>query len=501
MKHRASKLSPKDIAPAQNHISFIKNNIKFYHPNYVHNISTMNMVVPLFMRDIFHLKSPLMVYGNEGYLLARYNVMMLGNYPIERIRVTGRLESEVMRDNYDILVINDHSKSNLFLNCKVEHSEYLRAGLNWGRNHDLLLQLTGVITLNREGIQTFEVSNIEIVGNANSISTEVKYWKEYLDFREIISQPLELGEDDVVDLCNATQDDEKENDIQESVGNGQENETERKTKAKTNTIREKDNNRRSNDNEAAKEKELLKEKPTHRDKETTKKKIQVTDRDKKLKQRKRKHRQNSNNDIHAMANKNIGPITSKEDTPCIELIELDTDEEEQPAIAVIELKDCQEVSDLTVTQVEIAFIKWCISNNKKNFKFYEVLLDEALLKLLERCKDYDNMTLISKIRDNLVRENMVQFDEVSLVLNVNNLLHLNVMLSRMIKKMEIEVRSSACKERNLVVSKMIETFNSVYKTNLQNHDIINDLIRWKIGYGTSSYKWRFDDVRWIFAKV
>ncbi|KAI0464463.1 hypothetical protein LJB42_002078 [Komagataella kurtzmanii] len=445
----------------------------------------MNMVVPLFMRDIFHLKSPLVVYGNEGYLLARYNVMMLGNYPIERIRVTGRLESEVMRDNFDILVINDHSKSNLFLNCKVEHSEYLRAGLNWGMNHDLLLQLTGVITLNREGLQTFEVSNIEVVGKANCISTEVKYWKEYLDFRETINQPLELGEDDVVDLCTATQDDEKENDISEAVGNGQKNEAERNTEAKTDTIQETHNNRKII-NEATKKKELMKVKSTHRDKETIKDRIQATDRDKKLRQKKRKHRENSNNGINVMHNKTMTAVTSKEEPPCIELIELDTDEEEEePVIAVIELKDCQEVSDLTVTQVEIAFIKWCISNNKKNFKFYEVLLDEALLKLLERCKDYGNMTLITKIRDKLVRENMVQFDEVSLVLNVNNLLHLNVMLSRMIKKMEVEVRNSACKERNLVVSKMIETFNSVYKTNLQNHDIINDLIRWKIGYGTS----------------
>ncbi|CUM56541.1 uncharacterized protein AC631_01844 [Debaryomyces fabryi] len=189
-----------DFAPGENHIALRYPNKCFYVPEVFHMAPTDGKVIPLFISDINKSRSILEVYGSKGFDKYINKFIMINNYPIKKVKITGKVIGEKFKDysdwgernpkNYVLVTVDDFSgDKTLNIEVKVKEALYLSAGLMFNTSYGKIVEVVGVVndlSSKRELLAEY----ISIIGNNDELDLEIESWKEKLEFRKsILSSP------------------------------------------------------------------------------------------------------------------------------------------------------------------------------------------------------------------------------------------------------------------------------------------------------------------------
>ena len=191
-----------DFAPGENHIAIRYPNKCFYVPEIFHMAPTDGKIIPLFISDINRSRSLLEIYGSKGFEKYVNNFIMINNYPVRKVKITGKVIGETYKDysewgernpkNYVLVTIDDFSSDRmLIIEVKVKEALYLSAGLVFSRSYGKIVEAVGVVnelSNKRELLSDY----IHIIGNNDELDLEIESWKEKLEFRNsILCRPWE----------------------------------------------------------------------------------------------------------------------------------------------------------------------------------------------------------------------------------------------------------------------------------------------------------------------
>lgn len=189
-----------DFAPGENHIALRYPNKCFYVPEVFHMAPTDGKIIPLFISDINKSRSILEVYGSKGFDKYINNFIIINNYPIKKVKITGKVIGEKFKDysnlgernskNYVRITVDDFSSDKMLtIDVKVQEALYLSAGLVFNSSYGKIVEMVGVVNdLSSE--RELLAENISIVGDNDELDVEIISWKEKLEFRKsILSNP------------------------------------------------------------------------------------------------------------------------------------------------------------------------------------------------------------------------------------------------------------------------------------------------------------------------
>lgn len=185
-----------DFAPGENHIAIRYPNKCYYVPEIFHMAPTDGKIIPLFISDINRSRSILEVYGSKGFEKYMNNFIMINNYPVKRVKITGKVIGESYKDysewgernpkNYVLVALDDFSSDRmLIIEVKVKEALYLSAGLVFNGSYGKIIEAVGVVnelSNKRELLADY----ISIIGSNDELDLEIESWKEKLEFRNSI---------------------------------------------------------------------------------------------------------------------------------------------------------------------------------------------------------------------------------------------------------------------------------------------------------------------------
>lgn len=185
-----------DFAPGENHIVIRYPNKCYYVPEIFHMAPTDGKIIPLFISDINRSRSMLEVYGSKGFEKYMNNFIMINNYPVRKVKITGKVVGETYKDysewgernpkNYVLVALDDFTSDRmLIIEVKVKEALYLSAGLVFNGSYGKIIEAVGVVnelSNKRELLADY----ISIIGSNDELDLEIESWKERLEFRNSI---------------------------------------------------------------------------------------------------------------------------------------------------------------------------------------------------------------------------------------------------------------------------------------------------------------------------
>ncbi|ODQ82865.1 hypothetical protein BABINDRAFT_159362 [Babjeviella inositovora NRRL Y-12698] len=184
---------PRDLAPGEDHIQ-LRTPTRTYYAVFLFDenpVAKLNVYAPLFIRDIVHSADIIGIYGFLGlHSQARANYVMVNNHPLLRVRVSGRIVGETIRETEKqecfIYVLLDDSSCLLYLTCKITKRLWLPAGLpfdNWKTSRGTMIELEGsVATFNRR--IEFQPVSVKVIGGRTDLDVEMRLIREKHAFRQ-----------------------------------------------------------------------------------------------------------------------------------------------------------------------------------------------------------------------------------------------------------------------------------------------------------------------------
>lgn len=183
---------PVDFAPKQDHIALRQRGLVYYVPEVFHQSPTVVRICPLFISDIHNLTSILSIYGVLGLQKHTDGYFLVGNHPVRRVCIFGRIMTAELHHNQDpsknymVLVVEDNSGDDSCITVKVLASAYTAERLD---SHSIV-SCTGTVTQYYDRQPELSCSEIRRVGDRHDLAAEVTHWEERLDFhRRYLDRP------------------------------------------------------------------------------------------------------------------------------------------------------------------------------------------------------------------------------------------------------------------------------------------------------------------------
>lgn len=189
-------LRPIDFGPGQDHIYLKQNNFSYYVPELFHLNESYKSTVPLLINDIHKLKSMIEIYGARGNKNTRIGCRLIGNHPIKRVKILGRLvgatlieKSGGINQSIVFISIDDTSGDNLIIQVTISLLNYLGAGLSIDYSFGKIVVVIGQVNEFRNKLE-INSEYCRCVGDKTDIDLELHHWKDCLRYRdEVLSIP------------------------------------------------------------------------------------------------------------------------------------------------------------------------------------------------------------------------------------------------------------------------------------------------------------------------
>lgn len=185
-----------DFAPGENHIAIRHPSKCYYVPEVFHMAPTCGETVPLFIRDINRGKTLLQIYGSLAFEKYMDNYILVNNYPIQKIKITGKIIGEVYKDfgvwgernpkNFVLVNVDDFSGDGcLTIYVKIKESLYLASGLTFNKSYGKVIEVLGVVNEFNDKREVL-ADYLSVIGTNDELDVEVESWKQTLEFRNTI---------------------------------------------------------------------------------------------------------------------------------------------------------------------------------------------------------------------------------------------------------------------------------------------------------------------------
>ncbi|ABN66466.2 predicted protein [Scheffersomyces stipitis CBS 6054] len=186
-----------DIAPGQNHIALRRHGVTYYVPEVFHHAPTINVTVPILTKDIENSVKLSSIYGGGARNI--HSTMMIHNYPINRVKIVGRItgsryieKSDGTDDsrNFTLFTIDDSSSAKQSsINVKVFQKKCVELSLTYDSNwYAKIVEVEGPISYwKRYGYQ-IDADVVKVVGQPSDIHLELAFWSEALAYRNNMFQ-------------------------------------------------------------------------------------------------------------------------------------------------------------------------------------------------------------------------------------------------------------------------------------------------------------------------
>lgn len=173
-----------DIAPGNNHIRCIRNNITYYDPQLFHWAPSMKSSVRLLIADINSATDPREVYVDAE------KILLVKNHPIRRAIITGRVKGiwHARKDVYEIY-IDDCSGPHLVAHAYIHEKALQVLGLNIDQVYGVLVEAEVdrfYVARNKTWMMT--MSKVRRLPD-QSLDGEITGWKMALQNRKALCQP------------------------------------------------------------------------------------------------------------------------------------------------------------------------------------------------------------------------------------------------------------------------------------------------------------------------
>lgn len=177
-----------DIAPSQSHISLRRNGVCYYAPELFHLSPTFDHVVPMTISDVLKSKCVLEIYGVPGIKKHMEGFVMVNNYPVQLIRIRGRLllYNQVSYEGklpFYVLKLDDYLGDRLSITVKASCT-LLGQQLSEG----VIIEVTGKVNYLPRYIQIHAKSAL-VRGAFSQFEIELEWWEMVLRARKFLEVP------------------------------------------------------------------------------------------------------------------------------------------------------------------------------------------------------------------------------------------------------------------------------------------------------------------------
>ncbi|ODV86164.1 hypothetical protein CANARDRAFT_186670, partial [[Candida] arabinofermentans NRRL YB-2248] len=168
---------------ANEHIKFRKDGINYYMPNLFHLAKSLNyseLYLPMLICDIMKLSNCMSIYRADGFEPSNRNIAMLGNHPVSKMSILGKVVSEKWQE---------YGKS-------VDKIKTLHVlDMNDG-SCDRSLAINGVVKFWNDNIELC-ADSVQVLGKKSELDVELDWWTRTMAIREeYFGQPWVLKDDD-----------------------------------------------------------------------------------------------------------------------------------------------------------------------------------------------------------------------------------------------------------------------------------------------------------------
>ncbi|KAG7875964.1 hypothetical protein KL938_004898 [Ogataea parapolymorpha] len=179
---------------------FVSKGVKYYLPVLFYTAPAITKApFPMLICDVLKLRDCRRVYKNEGYAPASQNILMLGNHPVQKILVQGKVVGErwheMSQDKFFMfLEISDGTAENA-LTVKIQSQLYHQRLNGFEKNSNLLVQVRGVANVYNDQVEIC-AEWLDVVGDKRDMGVEMDWWDRALSMKaEVLEDPWEYRGD------------------------------------------------------------------------------------------------------------------------------------------------------------------------------------------------------------------------------------------------------------------------------------------------------------------
>lgn len=180
----------RDLAPNESHIALRSWGKVFYLPSLFHLAPTHDRIVPLFIHDILRSRNILEVYGAQGLEKHNLGYIMVGNHPVQHIRIFGRVlwyslkDYDTVANSFVLMTVDDSSGENLTINVKIKFAD-------WGFHPSMLftnafVEVVGTVAILQDYQRQIVGTSIRILGKSADFEIELACWEKVLATRSLL---------------------------------------------------------------------------------------------------------------------------------------------------------------------------------------------------------------------------------------------------------------------------------------------------------------------------
>lgn len=201
--------------PKNNCIVQIRDGMQFYHPRFFYKSPFEERIVPLSVSDIINSQNLIEIYGNWSSYLNNEGYIVVKNYPIKHVSVTGRIIGMHLKENsLDLKKLdnNFHDATNgadcnyddplyfielcdcsgSILTCVLKEHQLTLAGLSTSVNRNIrtLIRLIGVVKFTYSVDILKPIKKLLVISATillrptdTSMVEEIKSWRNCLKFK------------------------------------------------------------------------------------------------------------------------------------------------------------------------------------------------------------------------------------------------------------------------------------------------------------------------------
>lgn len=180
----------RDLAPNESHVALRSWGKIFYLPSLFHLAPTHDRIVPLFIHDILRSRNILEVYGAQGLEKHNLGYVMVGNHPVQHIRIFGRVlwyslkEYDTLANSFVLMTVDDSSGENLTINVKIK---FVNCGFHPSMLFtDALVEVVGTVAILQDYQRQIVGTSIQILGKSPDFEIELACWEKVLATRSLL---------------------------------------------------------------------------------------------------------------------------------------------------------------------------------------------------------------------------------------------------------------------------------------------------------------------------
>lgn len=187
----------RDFAPGEDHIAFRAWGKTFYLPSLFHLAPTTGKIIPLAIRDVLRARNLLEVYGVQGLGKHSEGYILVNNYPVKTIKITGRLLSYVYKNfdhgnyrnpyNFYLLNLDDCSGDRLSMHVKILQSD-LQCSMS-AIQEGYIFEVTGSLAFAQDYERQLVGVSASVIGHYTDLELEIKCWSRILRSRKELQKP------------------------------------------------------------------------------------------------------------------------------------------------------------------------------------------------------------------------------------------------------------------------------------------------------------------------